>query len=56
MSGEVSGRKPTVLVVDDDPLTFALLERQLSASGFPALSAKDGREALEIRASPGPRS
>lgn len=48
MSTGVSGRKPTVLVVDDDPLTFALLERQLFASGYPALSAKDGREALEI--------
>lgn len=48
MSTEISGRKPTVMVVDDDPLTFALLERQLSASGFPSLAAKDGREALQI--------
>jgi two-component system cell cycle response regulator len=41
-------RKPTVLVVDDDPLTFALLERPLTFSGFPALSAGDGHEAIEI--------
>ncbi len=41
-------RKPTVLVVDDDPLTFALLERQLAAAGFPSMAAKDGHEALRI--------
>jgi len=48
MNAAGSARKPTVLVVDDDPLTFALLERQLAASGFPSLSAQNGREALEL--------
>jgi two-component system cell cycle response regulator len=48
MSTPSSRRKATVLVVDDDPITFALLEKPLAFSGFPSLWARNGYEALEI--------
>jgi len=46
MTSQRQERKPTVLVVDEDPFTVALMEKQLGAWGYPALSARNGREAI----------
>lgn len=41
---------PLVLVVDDDPLQRAFLERTLAASGFRVLTAGDGQAAIDAAA------
>jgi CheY-like chemotaxis protein len=38
---------PTVLVVDDEPHVVWMLRFSLEAEGYRALSARDGREALD---------
>lgn len=40
--------KPTVLVVDDDPIARQKLCRQIEAKGFRTLTAGHGRQALAI--------
>ncbi len=40
--------KPQVLVVDDDPVNVALLEKHLMAGGYPVLKAYDGVQALKV--------
>jgi len=37
-----------ILVVDDDPLMHRLFQHHLERAGYQMLSAKDGREALEL--------
>ena len=41
-------RKPTILVVDDEPALVEVLETYLRDEGFAVLSAGDGRTAVEI--------
>jgi two-component system KDP operon response regulator KdpE len=43
-------KKQTILVVDDEPRLVRLVREILTAVGFDVLSAKDGKEALEILA------
>ena len=38
----------SILVVDDDPISRTLLEKILKKEGFNVISAKDGKEALDI--------
>ncbi len=40
--------RPTVLVVDDEPLLRSLTVRVLGRSGFHALAVGDGKSALEL--------
>lgn len=37
-----------ILIVDDDPISRTLLERVLDKEGFDVISARDGKEALDI--------
>lgn len=37
-----------ILVVDDDPFILDFLKTVLEASGYPVVTASDGREALEL--------
>jgi CheY-like chemotaxis protein len=37
-----------ILIVDDEPLNLRLLERRLNQSGYQALAARSGREALDL--------
>jgi len=48
-------KKAQILVVDDDPINVALLERHLSTAGYPVLTAGNGVEALKIFAAQSPR-
>jgi len=48
MSEDKVALPPRVLVVDDDEATVALLRRRLERSGYLALSAYDGRQALNL--------
>jgi len=41
-------QQPTILVVDDEPLTVRMLSVNLKASGYRVLAAYDGLEALKI--------
>lgn len=43
-------KKQTILVVDDEPRLVRLVREILTAVGFDVLSARDGKEALEILA------
>lgn len=46
---EVSpGRKPRVLVVDDQPINVKLLERKLEREGMEPLTAENGRQCVDI--------
>ena len=47
--------RPQILVVDDDPVSVALLERHLSTAGYPVLTACDGLEAMNVFAAHSPR-
>ena len=38
----------TILVVDDDPITQGVLQHYLGRSGYRLLSARNGREAIEL--------
>ncbi|HWW00731.1 MAG TPA: response regulator [Candidatus Acidoferrum sp.] len=38
----------TVLVVDDDPVMHPLMEHHLERAGYKMISAKNGREAIEM--------
>lgn len=40
--------RPTVLIVDDDPLNLKLMNATLGAHGLDVIDAKDGLEALEL--------
>jgi DNA-binding NtrC family response regulator len=40
--------KPTVLVVDDEPMVTGILTAILRRAGYPVLAAESPREALEI--------
>jgi hypothetical protein len=40
---------PTVLIVEDEPLTAAALTRVLKAGGYEALSARAGTAALALK-------
>lgn len=44
---EKSARKPTVLIVDDEPHLRLLYESELRQSGFSTLSAADGQRCLD---------
>ncbi|MFN3544769.1 MAG: PleD family two-component system response regulator [Thiobacillus sp.] len=46
--GDVAGSR--VLIVDDEPLNLKLLDRRLAQMGYHAVSAADGRQALELLA------
>jgi len=57
MSGEVCDgagdagngcQNPTVLVVDDDPLTQCVLKHYLGRAGYRMIGASNGREALRV--------
>ncbi len=37
-----------ILVVDDDPFILEFLKAVLEASGYPVMTASDGREALQL--------
>src|ERR1700722_1353114 len=54
-AADVVTARPPILVVDDDPISVALLQRHLSAAGYPVLTAGDGVEALKIFAKHSPR-
>ena len=47
-------RKPTILVVDDDPRVIELLEIALDAHGFRVIRAGDGEEAMQVAANERP--
>ena len=47
---------PTVLIVDDDPGIRKMLVEVLTLEGFPVELAENGREALDILATSGPRT
>jgi DNA-binding NtrC family response regulator len=40
--------RPTVLVIDDEPLLLGVLKRMLSYLGYDALGARSGQEGLEV--------
>lgn len=40
-------RKPTILIVDDDPAIRKMLVEVLNLEGYPTETATDGREALD---------
>ena len=40
--------RPTILVVDDEPVVRAVCKAVLESAGFQALIAADGREGLEV--------
>ncbi|MFH1118111.1 MAG: response regulator [Pseudomonadota bacterium] len=44
----MTGRRHTVLVVDDTPANLAVCLKTLGGAGYEVLAAEDGREALEI--------
>ena len=46
--GARSLRNDTVLVVDDDPLVLDMMRRLLAKEGFDVVTARDGREGLEL--------
>lgn len=39
---------PTILIVDDDDVVRDMLETQLTAAGYPVLTAKNGAQAMQI--------
>jgi CheY-like chemotaxis protein len=47
--------KPTVLIVDDEPHIRKMIHEVLSLEGYPLESASNGREALDLLRSAGPR-
>ena len=50
-----ASRRPTVLIVDDDPTMRQLVVEVLSLEGFPTETAAGGREALDLLPQLGPR-
>ena len=42
--------RPTVLVVDDEPMMRELLIARLGTAGYPTLQARDGQEAISLLA------
>jgi DNA-binding response OmpR family regulator len=48
MSGEAGGAKPAVLVVDDESKILDVVKSYLERSGYLALTAQTGREALAV--------
>ncbi|HEV7127604.1 MAG TPA: response regulator [Ktedonobacterales bacterium] len=50
-----SRKRPTVLIVDDDPAIRKMLVEVLALEGFPTETAANGREALQLLAQLGPR-
>jgi CheY-like chemotaxis protein len=46
---------PTILIVDDDPAIRKMLVEMLSLEGYPAETANNGREALDVLGRSGPR-
>ncbi len=46
---------PTVLIVDDDPSIRKMLVEMLTLEGYPAETANDGQEALDLLGHSGPR-
>lgn len=45
---------PSILIVDDEPMTRNLLRLMLERAGFKILEAEDGLQALEMVAAEGP--
>jgi CheY-like chemotaxis protein len=41
-------RRPTILLVEDDPETRDMMEAWLNASGYRVCTASNGRQALEV--------
>ena len=41
-------RQPRILIAEDDPISRSLLELHLEMNGYPYVSARNGREALEL--------
>jgi len=52
--GQDAGKRPHVLIVDDQLLVRALVERALREDGYVTTIAADGREALHLAARLGP--
>jgi CheY-like chemotaxis protein len=52
--GETGGRKPVVLVVDDEPAVISVLCYALRSHGFGVRQAADGQEALSVYRQHGP--
>jgi CheY-like chemotaxis protein len=48
-------KRPTVLIVDDDPQIRTMLVEVLTLEGFPTETAENGRQALESLPRGGPR-
>jgi CheY-like chemotaxis protein len=48
-------RKPTVLIVDDEPEIRKMIYEILTLEGYPLETAANGREALDLLKSSGPR-
>ena len=48
-------KRPTVLIVDDDPSIRKMLTEVLTLEGFPTETATDGGEAVETMTKAGPR-
>src|SRR5688500_5081090 len=46
----ILAERPTVLIVDDEPLNRDLLEQELLEAGYRTLSAANGAQALELAA------
>lgn len=46
--------KPSILIVDDEPMTRNLLRLMLERAGFKILEAEDGLQALEVVAAENP--
>ena len=49
-----SSNRPTLLLVDDEPLVRQVLARMLEESGFTVVQAENGRHALQISEQIGP--
>jgi len=45
---KVQDNKPTILIVEDDPVLLKMYSEKLGFDGFGVLTAKDGEEALQI--------
>jgi CheY-like chemotaxis protein len=49
-AGSVSGNRPKILIVDDDPVVHLLYGRCLQREGYQVIDAVNGREGIEMAA------
>ncbi len=51
---EAQGKKPLLLIVEDDPNQRALYEEEMRDEGYEVVTASDGRQALQVASSAHP--